>query len=136
MGALEHQDYPFALLVERLQPERDPSRSPIFQVSFLLHNFIQTQETEKVFLGNTTSWVNWSGIKVKPFVFDQYESQYDLSLELTEANLTLTGAIKYNTDLFDEQTITRLTGHFQTLLAGIVAHPECIHWQNYLCSHR
>ena len=122
--ALAHQDYPFALLVERLQPKRDPSRPPIFQVSFVLQNFQQTQDIQQLFVSQTDRLVDWGGLKVKPFLFDQYDSQFDLLLELADVNAQLGGAFKYNTDLFDEQTIARMVGHFQTLLTGIVTHPD------------
>src|SRR5262249_20166759 len=51
-------------------------------------------------------------------------AKFDLSLEMVETNAQLEGVIKYNTDLFDETTIQRMTVHFQQLLHGIVEHPE------------
>ena len=54
----------------------------------------------------------------------QQEGQLDLTLIMMESNSSLTGAFKYNTDLFDKQTIERMVGHFQTLLAAIVTHSE------------
>ncbi|NEP34767.1 non-ribosomal peptide synthetase, partial [Moorena sp. SIO3B2] len=123
IDALAHQDYPFSLLVEKLQPERDLSRSPIFQVFFGLHNFLQS-ETQQLFLGETKTLVHWGGMEVETFLFDQYESLEDLVLEIIEINSQLSGFFKYNTDLFDEQTIAQMASHLQTLLAGIVTHPE------------
>ena len=124
LGALAHQDYPFALLVERLQPERDPSCSPIFQASFVLQNFLQAQETQKLYLDETKNRIEWGGIEVETFAIDHFEGQYDLSLELTEINSKLVGAFKYNVNLFDEQKIVQMASHFQALLTGIVASPE------------
>ncbi|OLT62072.1 non-ribosomal peptide synthetase [Moorena bouillonii] len=126
LEALAHQDYPFVLLVERLQPPRDPSRSPIFQVSFLLQNFIQqqSQDIRKLLTNRTKALVDWGGLKVEPFILDQYESLFDLLLEMVEEDSYVTGVLKYNTDLFDEHTIARMADHFENLLALIVSNPE------------
>ncbi|WP_293072699.1 amino acid adenylation domain-containing protein, partial [Moorena sp. SIO4A5] len=126
LEALAHQDYPFVLLVERLQPPRDPSRSPIFQVSFLLQNFIQqqSQDIRKLLTNRTKALVDWGGLKVEPFILDQYESLFDLLLEMLEEDSYVTGVLKYNTDLFDEHTIARMADHFENLLALIVSNPE------------
>ncbi|WP_293151942.1 non-ribosomal peptide synthetase [Okeania sp. SIO2C9] len=126
LEALAHQDYPFGLLVERLQPQRDSSRSPIFQVSFLLQNFMQqqSQDIRKLFFSSTKGFVDWGGLKVEPFELDQYESLFDLLLEMVEEDSYLLGFLKYNTDLFDEQTIARMAGHFENLLESIVSNSE------------
>ncbi|NES43190.1 non-ribosomal peptide synthetase, partial [Moorena sp. SIO2C4] len=123
IGALAHQDYPFALLVERLQPIRDPSRSPIFQVSFVLQNFLQAQETQKLYLNETNTLTHWGGMEVETFAIDLFEGQDDLLLELIEVNSQLSGSFKYNTDLFDETTIARMAGHYQNLLVAIASNP-------------
>ncbi|NEO73603.1 amino acid adenylation domain-containing protein, partial [Moorena sp. SIO3H5] len=124
LEALEHQDYPFALLVERLQPQRDPSRSPIFQVAFALLQFQQSSENSKFLLNQRQSSVNWGGIEVTPLTMPNQEGLFDLDLEIIEDGSSLVARLKYCTDLFAASTITRMLGHFQTLLEGIVANPE------------
>ncbi len=121
--ALAHQDFPFALLVERLQPQRDPSRSPIFQAvfNFLFQNLGQFEHTQQLWLGGE---VDKEGIKLKPFEMPQMEGQFDLNLTLAEGRSSLAGIFKYNTDLFDASTIERMAGHFVTLLEEIVANPQ------------
>ncbi|MBN3924782.1 non-ribosomal peptide synthetase, partial [Nostoc sp. NMS4] len=121
--ALAHQDFPFALLVERLQPQRDPSRSPIFGAvfNFLFQNLGQFEHTQQLWLGGE---VDKAGIKLKPFEIPQMEGQFDLNLTIAEASSSLAGIFKYNTDLFDVSTIERMLGHFVTLLSGIVANPQ------------
>ncbi|WP_375511245.1 amino acid adenylation domain-containing protein [uncultured Nostoc sp.] len=121
--ALAHQDFPFALLVERLQPQRDPSRSPIFGAvfNFLFQNLGQFEHTQQLWLGGE---VDKEGIKLKPFEMPQMEGQFDLNLTIAEASSSLSGIFKYNTDLFDVSTIERMLGHFVTLLSGVVANPQ------------
>ncbi|MBP5974473.1 amino acid adenylation domain-containing protein [Brasilonema sp. CT11] len=123
LEALAHQDYPFALLVEQLQPQRDPSRSPIFQVSFNL--LVQrSQEGQKLPFRETKTLVDCGGLELAPFDISHQEGQFDLSLEMAEASSSIIGVIKYNTDLFNKEMIARMVGHFQTLLKGIVTNPE------------
>ncbi|BAY78557.1 amino acid adenylation [Nostoc linckia NIES-25] len=121
--ALAHQDFPFALLVERLQPQRDSSRSPIFQTvfNFILQNLGQFEQTQQLLLEGE---VNKEGFILKPFEIPQMEGQFDLDLTIAENNSSLAGIFKYNTDLFDERTIKRIAGNFITLLEGIVANPQ------------
>jgi amino acid adenylation domain-containing protein len=125
LGAIAHQEYPFSLLVERLQPQRDSSRSPIFQVFFILQKFQQTQEILELLAPTANKTIiDWGGLQVEPFLIPQQEGQFDLTLEMFEASESLIGAFKYNTDLFDATTIERMTSHFQTLLETIVNNPE------------
>jgi amino acid adenylation domain-containing protein len=125
LGAIAHQDYPFPLLVERLQPNRDLSRSPIFQVLFALQKPQQFEEVVELFApSETASQVNWGELKLEPFEIPQQEGQFDLTLEMIEAGESLFGVFKYNTDLFEADTITRMSGHFHTLLEAIVTNPQ------------
>lgn len=125
LEAIEHQDYPFPLLVERLQPIRDPSRSPLFQVLFNVQKFEQLPDLEDFMLtGGANARLDFGGLELQPFIIPQQEGQFDISLDTAEAGGSLFGALKYNTDLFDAGTIARMAGHFQTLLTSIVANPE------------
>ncbi|MFQ5610897.1 MAG: amino acid adenylation domain-containing protein [Anaerolineae bacterium] len=111
LGAYAHQDLPFEKLVEALQPERDLSRNPLFQVMFVYQN-VPMQQPEL------------SGLSVTPVEVDHGTAKFDLTLTIFEEAAGLKASFEYNTDLFDADTITRLAGHFQTLLAGIVADPD------------
>ncbi|MGB7272347.1 MAG: amino acid adenylation domain-containing protein [Geitlerinemataceae cyanobacterium] len=119
--AVAHRDYPFPLIVERLQLKRDPSRSPLFQVAFVSHSAQKWGELVELRAGNPVQWGSW---QLEPYEMPQQEGQFDLTLEVVEGKDTLVCHFKYNTDLFDEATIDRLAGHFQTLLSGIVTHPQ------------
>jgi surfactin family lipopeptide synthetase A len=108
LGAYEHQDLPFEKLVEELQPERSLSYTPLFQVMFVLQN----APLSKVELPDLT---------ITPFKLEQVAARFDLTLQMTETAAGLIGELIYNRDLFDLATIDRMAGHFQILLAGIIA---------------
>nr|VFK27700.1 MAG: Acyl-CoA synthetase (AMP-forming)/AMP-acid ligase II [Candidatus Kentron sp. MB]VFK35522.1 MAG: Acyl-CoA synthetase (AMP-forming)/AMP-acid ligase II [Candidatus Kentron sp. MB]VFK75716.1 MAG: Acyl-CoA synthetase (AMP-forming)/AMP-acid ligase II [Candidatus Kentron sp. MB] len=124
---LTHQDYPFPLLVERLQPARDASHSPIFQVMFILQKPRKDDALSTFLLGagDENTRTNRGGLTLAPFHMAQQEGQFDLTLEMIDTEQSLAGSFKYNTDLFDAGTIQRMVGHFQCLLEGIVAEPGC-----------
>ena len=113
-GALEHQDYPLALLVERLRPVRDPGRTPLFQVSFAWEQTRRFSDDPGPERG---------GLQLETLHVGQGGAPFDLMMEIGEHGGKLSGVLQYNTDLFDAATIERLAGHFATLLGGIVADP-------------
>ena len=124
LEAIAHQDYPLALLVEKLQPLRDPSRSPIFQVMFTLIKLQTEAEGLNLSLGATQSQLDWSGLELETLAMPSQEGVFDLSLEVVEKSSQMLVFLKYNTDLFERETIVRMGDHFQTLLEGIVTNPE------------
>ncbi|AOX02677.1 hypothetical protein BJP34_27440 [Moorena producens PAL-8-15-08-1] len=124
LEALTHQDYPFALLVEKLQPHRDPSRSPIFQASFLLQQLQKSQNIQNFIVNEIENDIDWAGLKLRPFEIPQQEGLFDLDLEIMEGSSSVKGTFKYNTDLFDGSTIARMAAHFQNLLSAIVKNPQ------------
>ncbi|MBI4785230.1 MAG: amino acid adenylation domain-containing protein [Oscillatoriophycideae cyanobacterium NC_groundwater_1537_Pr4_S-0.65um_50_18] len=112
LEALAHQNLPFEKLVDELQLARSLTHAPLFQVMLVLQNSFSIQNIEL------------PGLTVHHSRIDNPTAQFDLTFHLVESEMGLIGKLEYNTDLFDESTITRLLGHFQTLLAGIVAHPD------------
>jgi amino acid adenylation domain-containing protein/FkbM family methyltransferase len=106
-----HQDLPFEKLVEELQPERNLSHSPLFQVAFVLQNTPSTpRELE--------------GLTLTPLETATGTSKFDLMLSMEEQSDGLTGSLQYSTDLFDPTTILRMLGHFRSLLEGVAADPN------------
>jgi amino acid adenylation domain-containing protein len=128
LNALAHQDYPFPLLVERLQPKRDPSYSPLFQVSFVLQQAQSAGGVSHTWVpGDTQTRMQWGGLEVQWYDLPQQLGQFDLELEMLEARGAFHGIFKYSTDLFDAATIGRMAGHFQALLQAVVDEPDqCI----------
>ena len=111
LAAYDRQDVPFEQIVEELQPERSLSYAPIFQVMFVLQN-APMPDAE---LGDLT---------LEIVALESVTAKFDLTLSIEERNAELHGVIEYNTDLFDEATIRRLTEQYRRLLAGMTAAPE------------
>jgi natural product biosynthesis luciferase-like monooxygenase protein len=125
-AALQHQDYPFAHLVERLQPVRDPSRSPLFQVMFTLQkaNLPDSGAMADLALGEAGTRLKLGELELQSFALDQRVAQFDLTLIVAESGGPLSGSLQYNADLFVPSTIKRMLGHYQTVLQGIIANPH------------
>jgi amino acid adenylation domain-containing protein len=115
LGAYAHQDLPFEKVVGEVQPERDLSRSPLFQVMLLLQNAQDAQASR--------GELRLPGLTLKPQGMEGGAAKFDLTLGLGEGPRGLVGGLEYARDLFDEATAARLLGYFETLLAGLVAHP-------------
>jgi amino acid adenylation domain-containing protein/thioester reductase-like protein len=112
LAAYAYQDLPFEKLVAQLQPERDLSRQPLFQVVFALQNVAPI------------TGLKLPGLETTSVQIDNGTAKFDLFLQLSDTPEGLSGWIEYSADLFDAATISRMTEHFQTLLEGIVANPE------------
>jgi amino acid adenylation domain-containing protein/FkbH-like protein/non-ribosomal peptide synthase protein (TIGR01720 family)/FkbM family methyltransferase len=115
MDAYANQDIPFEHIVKALQIERSLSHSPLFQVMFALQN-------------DPRSELETPELAIEPLYLDNVNAKFDLTLQMWETNTdqgnSLQGFWQYNTDLFDSDTIARMSGHFQTLLAAIVANSQ------------
>jgi amino acid adenylation domain-containing protein len=116
LDALAHQDYPFALLIERLRPARDLSHTPLFQVSF-------AWEQPRRFRAGTGAAPDRATLELTTIHIGQGGAPLDLMMLMGEQDGELVCALQYNTDLFDDATIARMAAHFTTLLDGIVADP-------------
>ncbi|MEO5960495.1 MAG: amino acid adenylation domain-containing protein [Opitutaceae bacterium] len=111
LGALAHQDLPFERLVRELRPDRSISRNPLFQVMFVL----QTAPMAPT---------NLPELSFEPLDVDNGTAKFDLTLSMLETPHGLQAGLEYNADLFEPETVTRLMGCFETLLASIGAQPE------------
>ncbi len=107
VGAYAHQDLPFEKLVEEVQPERNMSYSPLFQVMFVLQNAPVPE-------------LRLPGLLLKAQEIDSGTSKFDLSLYLTQKEAGLHAKFEYNTDLFDLATVERMGQHFHRLLDSLL----------------
>jgi amino acid adenylation domain-containing protein len=118
LGAYGHQDLPFEKLVEELQPERDLSRSPFFQVKMILQN----APVERLELGG----VELSGRGVGDAKMGNLESpaRFDLTVFIRDDGQDLIGVMNYSRDLFEPETIDRLMSHYTNVLRTAVEDGE------------
>ncbi|MBD0264764.1 MAG: AMP-binding protein, partial [Tolypothrix sp. Co-bin9] len=105
IGAYTYQDLPFDKLVEAIQPERDVSRTPLFQVMFNVQDYSQLPEIP--------------GLALSIVKIETEAAQFDFSLSIEITNQKVLASCDYNTDLFDATTITKMLKHFENLLSGI-----------------
>lgn len=108
LAALANQEYPFEQLVDELQPERDPSRPPLFQVMFIARDAHPKS-------------VNVGGVQMERLEPNTKAALLDLSVVTWETEQGQLVAFEYNTDLFAPETMARLFGHYETILRSIVA---------------
>ena len=110
LQAFEHQDVPFEKLVELIQPERDRSRNPLFQVQFALQNVpLEPLELE--------------GLQLRPLDIETEITRFDLECHVWMTSVGLEIVFIYNSDLFEVSTIRRMLTHFKQLLGQVVSHP-------------
>ena len=107
-----HQELPFEKVVDAVRAPRDPNRSPIFQAVLTLQNAGQ---------GGDLAFDDLD-VEVRPVHVGT--SRFDLSLNVTETDAGLALDAEFNTNLFTEQTIARLLGHYERLLRAAVADPD------------
>jgi len=110
LDAYANQDLPFEKLVEELQPERNLSHSPLFQVMFVFQNAL-------------TAELALPDLELHLLEVDIERAKFDLMLSVEATKGGLEATFDYSKDLFEETTINRMLTHFQTLLEGVIANP-------------
>ncbi|MFN6470969.1 MAG: amino acid adenylation domain-containing protein [Nostoc sp. SerVER01] len=108
LEAYTHQDLPFEKLVEELKPSRDLSYNPLFQVMFVLQNVPKPN-------------LSLSDVSITYEEGYNGTSKFDLTVFMEDSDEGLIATCEYNTNLFNPDTISRMLGHFQTLLESIVS---------------
>ncbi len=120
LGAYTHQDVPFEKLVEALEPERDLSLTPLFQVMFILGE----APGEVLGLPSPNNETGLPGLNVSSLPVESGSAKFDLTLVLWRNTQGATASLEYNTDLFDPEKISLILANYHTLLEGILANPE------------
>ena len=111
LGAYAHQDVPFERVVEALGVERDPSRTPLFQVMFVLQNAPMPE-------------LRVGGVRFLPFEVEAGSAQFDLKLTVVETAEGFEAGLEYATALFDAETVARMAEHLTRLLEHALEAPE------------
>ena len=111
--ALDHEQVPFAKVVEALQTERTLSYNPVFQVWFVLQAAPRREGRR-----------NFPGLEIEPYPIDSHVTRHDLQLTMWESSGVLKAAFTYNTDILDLETVSSMAEEFLVLLAKIVEQPD------------
>ncbi|HEV7398617.1 MAG TPA: amino acid adenylation domain-containing protein [Pyrinomonadaceae bacterium] len=120
LGAYAHQDLPFEKLVEELQPERDMSRSPLFQVWIVQYTPVEALEVE--------------GLRLTRVEGADQTVRFELSLGFQERGGMIIAEVEYNRDLYEAETIERMVESYERILRAVVADPEQRVWELELLS--
>ena len=125
LSSLDHQDYPFSRIVEDLAPDRDSSRSPVFQAMFNLLD-PKALGLASMFLhgADAGDTFDFGGLNILPFSIDQEEGQFDLSLEIIDGSDHFSCVLKYNTDVFSEETIAGFVRAYEKYVALALESPD------------
>ncbi len=110
LAALAHQGVPFEQVVEAVSPVRSLAHSPLFQVMLVLQNTPLTD-------------IRLPELTLSGVALEASSTQFDLSLQLEEAEAGLMGAMSYSTALFEESSMRRWLGHFEQILRQLVTDP-------------
>jgi amino acid adenylation domain-containing protein len=122
--ALDAQELPLPLLVQRLHPEREASRGPLFNTFFILQRFDQFKHFAALFAGaESDPPLEVGGLRLAPYPLDQQEGQFDLALQMVERGGAFHGVFKYATDLFDPSTVAAFAADYLRVVEAIDRDP-------------
>ncbi len=125
LGALEHQDYPLPLLVDRLKPPRDPSRSTLFQALFVMQKaqVMHDEGMTPFLMGRSGAELAVGDLTFRSQTLDHWTAQFDISLAASEADDGISLGLQFNRDLFDAATAERMLQRYERLLRSLVGTP-------------
>ncbi|HYR09957.1 MAG TPA: condensation domain-containing protein, partial [Longimicrobium sp.] len=126
VSALEHQSYPFPLIAQRLQPERDAARPPLVQAVFTWHAPDASPDGSlgAFALGEAGEVARLGGLELESVRLERGTASFDLSLHMSEVGGSLLANLQYDADLFERATAAGLLQHLGQLLAEVTADPE------------
>jgi hypothetical protein len=130
-SAGSHRNYPFSLLVEKLQPARDASRSPLTDVMFMLGDIraasggvVGEASWLDLLFGGAATLTRIGGVELTPYALKEQSSHVDLNVQLIMRDGSIFASIYYNTDLLNHATVARMMDSYLILLEGVVADPD------------
>ena len=123
LAGLAHQDFPFSSMVDRLRLQRHTGRSPVFQALF---NMLSTRSDD---IGQLSTGADMDGVefglsKLYPYYISQQQGQFDVGLEITDVDGSLSGTLKYKGTEIDRSTAEAMAESYKLLLEGIVRNAD------------
>jgi amino acid adenylation domain-containing protein/non-ribosomal peptide synthase protein (TIGR01720 family) len=127
LAALEHQEFPFPLLVERLRPARDTGREPLFQIMFAMQkaHMLHEEGLTAFALDEAPARIDLGRWRLESVALEPLVAQFALTLVMAEVGPGLSGSFLYDPVTFDAADVARLASHFRAVLTGVLADPEC-----------
>ena len=126
LAAYEHQDVPFELLVDRLNPTRSLTHHPVIQVMLAWQNFAGQESGQE----NSAAGPALGDLQVTPLPVDTHTARMDLMFTLGEGwneagePVGIGGAVEFRTDVFDTASIEALVARLGRVLAAMTTDPE------------
>jgi amino acid adenylation domain-containing protein len=124
--ALDAQEYPLPLLVQRLQPERRADASPLFDVFFIHQRFDQFKEFAVLAGSDQDQAIQIGDLRISAFPIEQGAGQFDLTLHMVEIEGSLRGVFKYSTDLFEASTVQDFVANYIAIVDEFTADADRI----------
>ncbi|RLT97979.1 non-ribosomal peptide synthetase [Ketobacter sp.] len=124
MDVLSHQETPAQLIIDHLDVPRNPSYPPLAQVGFQLQNFSGSVQAGRDEAATLDAFRSMTNLSMEPVKLEEADSKFDMIVSVAQNETDLSGYVEYNTDLFDESTISRLMAHFNQALNSMLEEPE------------
>ena len=126
LEAFDNMDYPLTQMVEKLQPKRDPSRTPLFQTMFILQraHLMHDQGLSQFALSREGATLNLGGLTIESMELEQGVAPFDLTMMAVESGSGLAASLGYNIDLFEAETIRRMLHHYLMLIEDVLRDPS------------
>jgi fengycin family lipopeptide synthetase D len=132
--AFENQDVQFEELVEKLAVERNPSRNPLFDISMVVQNFRQVNTGKGISTGGISTGEKFGQNETLPRTDNNYPSsgleyknptaKFDMTFFIRESEGDISINVEYYTGIFKQETIRRLTSHFQNIVKAVIDEPD------------
>ncbi len=126
LEAFDNMDYPLSLMVEKIQPQRDSSRTPFFQTMFIMQraHLMHDEGLSKFALSREGASLKLGGLTIESMNLEQGVAPFDLTMMTVESGSGLAASLGYNIDLFDQKTVQRMLMHYVNLLGSIISSPD------------
>ncbi len=126
LQVFDHMDYPLSLLVEKIHPQRDTSRTPLFQTMFILQraHLMHDEGLSQFALSREGASLDLGGLTIESMELEQGVAPFDLTMMTVESGTGLAASLGYNVDLFDQTTIKRMLQHFASIVRELVNRPQ------------
>lgn len=126
LNALEHQDFPFPLIVERLRVARDPSRPPLVQATFTLEKSQRQQESGsgQFLFPDADARLNVGGLVSEPYFVEPKTCRHEVEWVLEQSHGVIRGLLSFSAEVLEAPLMRRMMDHLQYFLAEVVDNPD------------